>query len=71
MFIDPKSVKNLIKYMIYCELFLEDIPQIIIQSINNSMTKTWNLLEYISLGFSGLMLLVGIADFLFSKKEKD
>lgn len=67
LFDDLNFVRGLIGLLHYCELFLEDIPQLIIQATNNSQTGSWNVLEYISLAFTITIILYDIIKFIFCK----
>jgi hypothetical protein len=49
---DIEFVVKYSHFLRYCELFLEDIPQLFIQSLNNTATGQWNTLEYVSLVFT-------------------
>jgi uncharacterized Tic20 family protein len=68
---DKSFVKTINKFSVHMELFFEDIPQLIIQVVNNQLTKNWDLIAYISLFFTVVILLYELIKFLFLKDEDE
>ena len=55
--------------MIYVELFMEDIPQMFVQSINNTQTNDWDALAIISLLFSIFSVVSMIGSYVFVDED--
>lgn len=66
--VDVPFVMKMSSLLHYCELFLEDIPQLIIQASNNSQTGKWDIFEYISLGFTVLVIGYEVIKFMLCKE---
>lgn len=66
---DIPLVMKISSFLHYCELFLEDIPQLIIQASNNSQTGKWNLFEYICLGFTVAVIGYEVLKFMLCRDD--
>ena len=67
---DIKQLKAITTVLTYVQIFIEDIPQIVVQSINNTQTNQWEVFEFISLGLSILAILFEMFKFMFCKEEE-
>ena len=54
----------------YAEVFLEDIPQLIIQSINNTQTDNWSTIEIISIIFTVMAITFEVLKFMFCEGKE-
>lgn len=66
---DLAFVMKISSILHYCELFLEDIPQLIIQASNNTQTGKWNLFEYICLGFTVAVIGYEVLKFMLCRDD--
>lgn len=65
------DLKKIVLFLTYVEVFLEDIPQIIIQSINNTKTNQWELFEFISLGLSIAAISFEVFKFMLCNEREE
>lgn len=65
-----QDIKKMTVMLTYAEVFLEDIPQLIIQSINNTQTDNWSTIEIISIIFTVMAITFEVLKFMFCEGKE-
>ncbi len=60
-----EDLRSMMKCVLYSSMFAEDLPQLILQSINNTLSSQWNALAIVSLSFTVLTLSYGIIRMIY------
>ena len=68
---DDSTLQRILWFLVYIQVFVQDIPQIILQSINNTKTQQWDILQIISLVFSLISIGFMILKFMCVEGSKD
>jgi hypothetical protein len=66
---DEKRKRELYVFSLalFGEFLLETIPQTVIQAMSNTFWKRWTMLSYVSMGFSGIIVIDGLWFFVYHR----